>query len=1316
MGSLNRNPELPKDPLQKYQTRPLTAEEFMKYHSGCTTSEELSSWFRFIPLIDADALRRTWPWTSWCSRNDIERKCEPLPRPPSLFALSFPCLFLEALHHPDHWWFERAATVDLFNLMLWNSLTDNAKELPQHPGGIPLLIQHLRRKEHLDLSPFSSWPNADIMKVLKDPDVLTSATTLDLSMCDITSKDLETIVQSSKNLRELIVMHLPGLSLASTISAITGTGITELFHSDLYDTSWTHPMYRATGRSLPDHGPRELIGPNTAFPVAQILHIVLHEDNIGRRWPGFRAPSLLSADTYGRLYVDLENIERSCYSVATLDVRDALATPTHLICALTRLFNGVFRCVDLEVTPSEPYECQVAGPAFALGDAPDYKVRHLPAFISNTPIHGPGTGRCHATAAFQSLSPGTWTVISARIMDKDNQIKSVGYAFVTTVENSDCTSLSDVDVIVAEASDFLDIVMGSRYQNATSAKEAERLKAISTKEAERLKAMWVTETAGLHLKVLEKGFVLACLEVFKDIKATIDWRVEAIDRMVGAIARRFGAIDRRVGANSGVEVSVITAYLANGSRNNRHRSSGFSFRVAVPGGLYSFETGAQALSSGLVRSSNTKLCFTIGMGQEHPIFVIARVKLRYRVLAVAQYQLHDHYTAPQHCDLLYQIFSSPANRALLRHDLKHAATLNEETWNYKTPQGGGVGPRPFPFILTCLVLGASCLPPHYANSAHVLRINTKLNEVASNDGITVLDITDMNQIRYCFVRLQRRYPTHDDEGEEEEEDKAATREPYFTPLKGTEYVRDCHDEPLDLDPALMRCNARPLISKETLKETWPQERWRDRADFPGYLDCSAIPVNSPKPLENSMTSLRTLSFRRVVQIALEDPEHGTWIQDAEMLPDFTTMARKALLEYLANDFSSKYPGGTALFRKAFRGEAKIDLSPFSEMPRTAILQLLEDLKVTSTATDLDLSLCNITGEDLKALASSCKILKRVVLMHMPQLDLKSAVAAIAESGVSELLHTDIFIAFLATGKQSAPSPYNLMTGPGHTSPVSQILRLELEERDTDMTAGRDAALRNLCDKLRPEVGRHHYHSPSRFADIRDACAPLSHVVCTIARMLRSTNFRDYAIGNADSRFVAASLAVGPAPDFGIRPLAPTFFNNSNSHRCGALGTLRYSEPGEWTAIVFQQRGDLEGYNATGFQYCFVSVAPKASDSEPHSAERRLVVTDIDGFLGALSMPSLDTATEPLLSAADVTAIRSMWNSEIQNSPPRDWRTGEPVRVTLKAASPDFVKVVLEAVDLIAVEVRHRVKERRESLDHDFLRDMICDGCGRWNTA
>ena len=108
-------------------------------------------------------------------------------------------------------------------------------------------------------------------------------------------------------------------------------------------------------------------------------------------------------------------------------------------------------------------------------------------------------------------------------------------------------------------------------------------------------------------------------------------------------------------------------------------------------------------------------------------------------------------------------------------------------------------PCPFPFITTCFVVGASCNPDlgtcalvveenfamrhdkrHNNNGNIVLPVDG--NPVSSHEaaGITVLDITDLENARYCFVDFhgiasRRQAPLH-------------------TPLDGLTYLREYYDD------------------------------------------------------------------------------------------------------------------------------------------------------------------------------------------------------------------------------------------------------------------------------------------------------------------------------------------------------------------------------------------------------------------------------------------------------------------------------------------------------------------------------------------
>lgn len=63
----------------------------------------------------------------------------------------------------------------------------------------------------------------------------------------------------------------------------------------------------------------------------------------------------------------------------------------------------------------------------------------------------------------------------------------------------------------------------------------------------------------------------------------------------------------------------------------------------------------------------------------------------------------------------------------------------------------------FPFIETCLALG-TFIEPHtgYGTRVQTLPFNMAFDAGDNNDGITVLDITDLSQVKYAFVIPDKR--------------------------------------------------------------------------------------------------------------------------------------------------------------------------------------------------------------------------------------------------------------------------------------------------------------------------------------------------------------------------------------------------------------------------------------------------------------------------------------------------------------------------------------------------------------------------------
>jgi hypothetical protein len=244
------------------------------------------------------------------------------------------------------------------------------------------------------------------------------------------------------------------------------------------------------------------------------------------------------------------------------------------------------------------------------------------------------------------------------------------------------------------------------------------------------------------------------------------------------------------------------------------------------------------------------------MGQRHQLFVIAKIGNRYRGLAVFHHQWLLGEIALERCLRLLTIFSAPANRLPIQQELTAARRLDEEFWT--KPRSWEDFEVPFPFITTCFLLGASFDVKAVYNSRVTLEpFNMAFNGGDNNDGITVIDITNLTHVRYCFVfwrdwKAEERMMMGEEEeeeeeggeeegqgeeegeGEEEEGDTEWEGGPRMTPLSGPKYLsayynakERSNDSKLqtELQALEQQFDKWDLIDIASLANTWPQGKW-----------------------------------------------------------------------------------------------------------------------------------------------------------------------------------------------------------------------------------------------------------------------------------------------------------------------------------------------------------------------------------------------------------------------------------------------------------------------------------------------------------
>lgn len=143
------------------------------------------------------------------------------------------------------------------------------------------------------------------------------------------------------------------------------------------------------------------------------------------------------------------------------------------------------------------------------------------------------------------------------------------------------------------------------------------------------------------------------------------------------------------------------------------------------------------------------------------IFVIAQMDKTRRWLATIRSDYLRGYGITRVCLRLIQIFSDPANRITLKQELAMAAKFFYDFTKKEYFDRRPMPPR-FSFITACLLIGAGYDPenPTVRNGAGVahLRHNALYApDTTPHDSneITILDITDLENVAYCFLTTDK---------------------------------------------------------------------------------------------------------------------------------------------------------------------------------------------------------------------------------------------------------------------------------------------------------------------------------------------------------------------------------------------------------------------------------------------------------------------------------------------------------------------------------------------------------------------------------
>jgi hypothetical protein len=144
---------------------------------------------------------------------------------------------------------------------------------------------------------------------------------------------------------------------------------------------------------------------------------------------------------------------------------------------------------------------------------------------------------------------------------------------------------------------------------------------------------------------------------------------------------------------------------------------------------------------------------------------------------------------------------------------------------------------PFPFIAACLVLGASFdVKQGYSETVSLEPFNKDFDDGDINDGITVIDITDLSHVRYCFVLWDGCDPFLR---------KGVVNVPTMTPLSGPLYLRAYYKDLQEL--IVPDLEGWDIISTYALLSAWPEGDWQDSLNHKEHIFGKCKNIACPLP-------------------------------------------------------------------------------------------------------------------------------------------------------------------------------------------------------------------------------------------------------------------------------------------------------------------------------------------------------------------------------------------------------------------------------------------------------------------------------------
>jgi len=170
---------------------------------------------------------------------------------------------------------------------------------------------------------------------------------------------------------------------------------------------------------------------------------------------------------------------------------------------------------------------------------------------------------------------------------------------------------------------------------------------------------------------------------------------------------------------------------------------------------------------------------------------------------------------------------------------------------------------------------------------HLYPFNMFFDKGNNNDGITVIDITDLDNVKQCFVVFTDDNDNYDSEEEGDDSNQSGRKDPReqiiqapkWTPLKASQYLRSYYPEKslINNSDIMDQFSDKKLVEVSALNSCWP-DNWEENPDR--IADVTLHPPSFSTP------TLRSTTLMKVINEAFGSTQPTYILERAGLLSDF----------------------------------------------------------------------------------------------------------------------------------------------------------------------------------------------------------------------------------------------------------------------------------------------------------------------------------------------------------------------------------------------------------------------------------------------